>query len=52
MFGRILGGTDGSARAEEAVAPAAKLAAVTGAALNIVYVVDTSRPNDDAEVAG
>jgi nucleotide-binding universal stress UspA family protein len=50
VFGRILAGTDGSARAEDAVARVADLASVTGAALDLVYVIDTSRPHDDAEV--
>ena len=49
-FGRILAGTDGSERAEEAVGRAAQLASVTGAPLDLVYVIDTSRPHDDAEV--
>jgi universal stress protein E len=49
-FGRILAGTDGSDRAEEAVGRAAKLASVTGAALDLVYVIDTGRPHDDADV--
>ena len=45
-FGRILAGTDGSERAEEAVGRAAQLASVTGAPLDLVYVIDTSRPHD------
>lgn len=49
-FGRILSGTDGSERAEEAVGRAAQLASVIGAPLDLVYVIDTSRPHDDAEV--
>lgn len=49
MFGRILAGTDGSERAEEAVGRAAQLASLTGAALDLVYVIDSSRPHD-AEV--
>jgi len=49
-FGRILAGTDGSERAEVAVRRAARLASVTGAALDLVYIIDTSRPHDDAEV--
>jgi nucleotide-binding universal stress UspA family protein len=47
-FGRILAGTDGAHRAEEAVGRAAQLASVTGAALDLVYVIDTTRPHDDA----
>jgi nucleotide-binding universal stress UspA family protein len=50
VFGRILAGTDGSQRAEEAVGRAAQLASVIDAALDLVYVIDTSRPHDDAEV--
>ena len=50
MFDRILAGTDGSDRAEEAVGRAAQLASVTGASLDLVYVIDTGRPHDDAEV--
>lgn len=49
-FGRILAGTDGSQRAEEAVGRAAQLASVTGAPLDLVYVIDTSRPHADAEM--
>jgi universal stress protein E len=49
VFGRILAGTDGSKRAEEAVGRAAQLASVTGAALDLLYIIDTSRPHDDAE---
>jgi universal stress protein E len=49
-FGRILAGTDGSERAEEAVGRAAQLASVIGTPLDLVYVIDTSRPHDDAEV--
>jgi universal stress protein E len=45
-LGRILAGTDGSHRAEEAVGRAAQLASVTGAALDLVYVIDTGRPHD------
>jgi nucleotide-binding universal stress UspA family protein len=47
-FGRILVGTDGAQRGEEAVGRAAQLASVTGAALDLVYVIDTTRPHDDA----
>ena len=46
MFDRILAGTDGSHRAEEAVGRAAQLASVTGAALDLVYVIDSGRPHD------
>jgi nucleotide-binding universal stress UspA family protein len=50
VFDRVLSGTDGSERAEEAVGRAAQLASVIGAALDIVYVIDTGRPHDDADV--
>jgi len=46
VFDRILAGTDGSHRAEEAVGRAAQLASVTGAALDLVYVIDSGRPHD------
>ncbi|MGH2579716.1 MAG: universal stress protein [Actinomycetota bacterium] len=49
VFDRILGGTDGSQRAEEAVGRVAQLASVTGAALDLVFVIDTSRPHDESE---
>jgi universal stress protein E len=48
VFGRILAGTDGSNRAEEAVGRAAQLASVIGAALDVVYVIDTNWPHDEA----
>jgi nucleotide-binding universal stress UspA family protein len=43
-FERILVGADGSLRAEEAVRQGARLASVTGAELEVVYVFDQSRP--------
>lgn len=46
MFGLILAGMDGSKRAEEAVGRAAQLASVSGAALDLAYVIDTKRPHD------
>jgi nucleotide-binding universal stress UspA family protein len=46
----MLAGTDGSERPEEAVRRAAQLASATGAALDLVYVIDTSRPRDEADV--
>jgi nucleotide-binding universal stress UspA family protein len=49
VFDRILAGADGSERAEEVVGRAAQLASVTGAALDLAYVIDTKRPHD-AEV--
>jgi len=45
-FGLILAGADGSQRAEEAVGRAARLASLTGAALDLAYVIDTRRPHD------
>lgn len=39
----MLAGTDGSPRAEEAVRQAARLAAATGASLEVVFVLDTGR---------
>jgi nucleotide-binding universal stress UspA family protein len=50
VFDRILVGTDGSDRAEEAAGRAAQLASVAGASLDVVYVIDTGRPHDDAEM--
>lgn len=48
VFRRVLVGTDGSSRAEEAARQGARLTAATGAALDIVYVVDTGRPHVEA----
>lgn len=45
---RILVGTDGSQRAEEAVRQAARLAAATGAALDVAFVLDTHHLHDAA----
>jgi nucleotide-binding universal stress UspA family protein len=50
VFDRILAGADGSARAEEAVGRGARLASVAGASLDLVYVMDTGRPHEDAEM--
>jgi universal stress protein E len=50
VLSRILAGTDGSERAQEAVGRAAQLASLTGASLDLVYVIDTNRPHGDAEV--
>jgi nucleotide-binding universal stress UspA family protein len=44
MFERILAGTDGTSRAEEAVRLAARMAFVTGAALEIVHVARPQLP--------
>jgi nucleotide-binding universal stress UspA family protein len=45
IFRRILAGTDGSPRAEEAGRQAARLAMATGAALEVVFVLDTRHPH-------
>lgn len=42
-FSRILVGIDGSERAEEAARQAGRLAAATGASVDLAYVVDTHR---------
>jgi nucleotide-binding universal stress UspA family protein len=44
VFSRVLGGTDGSSAAEEAVRQAARLASATGAVLEIAHVYDPSMP--------
>jgi nucleotide-binding universal stress UspA family protein len=50
---RILVGTDGSPRAEEAARQAVRLASALGAALEFVFVVDTTRPHrEDVEAEG
>jgi universal stress protein E len=46
VLARIIAGTDGSDRAEEAVLRAAQLASATGATLDVAYVIDTKRPHD------
>lgn len=52
-FRRILVGTDGSPRAEEAARQGARLAAAFGAALELVFVVDTAHPHpEDVEAEG
>ncbi len=43
---RVLVGTDGSARAEEAARQGARIASALGAAFDLVYVVETDRPHD------
>jgi nucleotide-binding universal stress UspA family protein len=53
---RVLVGTDGSARAEEAARQGARIASALGAAFDLVYVVDIHRAHDadveaEAEVA-
>jgi nucleotide-binding universal stress UspA family protein len=46
VFSRILVGIDGSERAEEAARQAGRLAAASGAAIDLAYVVDTHRAHD------
>jgi nucleotide-binding universal stress UspA family protein len=41
LFERIVAGTDGSERATEAVRRAARIAALIGASLDVVFVIDT-----------
>ncbi|HEX9122342.1 MAG TPA: universal stress protein [Actinomycetota bacterium] len=50
IFTRLLAGTDGSERAQESVRQAARLAAVTGAALEIAFVIDSRHPHDEEDV--
>ncbi len=45
-FTAILAGTDGSERAEESVRRAARLALLTGATLQVVFVIDAGRSHD------
>jgi len=53
VFARVLVGTDGSPRAEEAVRQSARLASATQAPLEIAFVIDTGRPHDgDVELEG
>ena len=52
-FRRILVGTDGSPRAEEAARQGARLASALGAALELVFVVDSTHPHpEDVEAQG
>jgi nucleotide-binding universal stress UspA family protein len=44
---RVLVGTDGSARGDEAVRQGARLARAVGASLQVVFVVDTGRPHGE-----
>jgi nucleotide-binding universal stress UspA family protein len=46
VFTRILVGTDGSERAEAAIAHAVRLASIAGAPLDMLFVIDTGRPHD------
>ncbi len=46
VFSRVLAGTDGSPRAEEAVRQGARLAAAHGASLRVAFVLDTRHPHD------
>ncbi len=53
VFRRILVGTDGSPRAEEAARQGARLASALGAALELVFVVDSTHPHpEDFEAQG
>jgi nucleotide-binding universal stress UspA family protein len=53
VFARVLVGTDGSPRAEEAVRQSARLASATQSPLEIAFVIDTGRPHDgDVELEG
>jgi len=47
VFARVLVGTDGSPRAEEAVRQSGRLASATEAPLEIAFVIDTGRPHDE-----
>ncbi|HZD80557.1 MAG TPA: universal stress protein [Actinomycetota bacterium] len=47
---RSLAGTDGSERAQEAVRQSARLAALTGASLDVVFVIDARHPHEDRDV--
>lgn len=47
IFTHILVGTDGSARAEDAVRQGARLASITRASLEVLFVIDTGRPHDE-----
>jgi nucleotide-binding universal stress UspA family protein len=52
-FTRVLVGTDGSERAEEAARQGARLAVALGASLDVVFVVDTAHPHpSDVEAEG
>lgn len=46
VFARVLVGTDGSPRAEEAVRQSGRLASATAAPLEIAFVIDTGRPHE------
>ncbi len=50
IFQRVLAGADGSERAVEAVRRAARIAALTSAPLDVVFVVDTHHAHDDEDV--
>jgi nucleotide-binding universal stress UspA family protein len=53
VVARVLAGTEGSPRAEEAVRQSARLASATQAPLEIAFVIDTGRPHDgDVELEG
>ncbi len=46
-FAHVLAATDGSERAQEATARGARLAALSGADLEIAFVIDTHRPHEE-----
>lgn len=46
VFSRVVAGTDGSARAEEAVRQGALLANASGGSLEVAFVVDTGQPHE------
>jgi nucleotide-binding universal stress UspA family protein len=46
VFNRILAGTDGSERATEAVRRAARIGALVGSPLDVVFVIDTHHSHD------
>jgi nucleotide-binding universal stress UspA family protein len=47
VFTHVLVGTDGTARAEDAVRQGARLASITDASLEVLYVIDTGRPHNE-----
>jgi nucleotide-binding universal stress UspA family protein len=46
IFNRIIAGSDGSERATEAVRRAARIAAIVGSPLDVVFVIDTHHAHD------
>jgi nucleotide-binding universal stress UspA family protein len=47
VFERVIAGTDGSERATEAVRRAARIAALVGSPLDVVFVIATNRAHDE-----